>query len=530
MRHCLSRVFVLLTCCLFAASAAAQSNAPRIMPLGDSITQGAAAPGGYRAPLYDRFVAAGVTPNFVGAQSGVFGDPDTLPDHEHDGYGGYRIDQIAEGMGLFGAPDVPIEVRLDAWDPTVVLLHAGTNDLVQDYYLDGDKVLGIPSVIERLEALVARITTHSPEVYVVVAQIIPSTFESVNERIEAFNAQIPGLVARQQALGYRVGTVDMYAPLTPFEAGDFSGVHPTAEGYRTMADVWLWALRAIGPVPNLNPGRDDGVLQLDAVSTTSTRPWPPSATDLINVGTTTLERAVHQGYDGLPNSVEALHDGQAEGGTFDADNTWRSTFVLNTEVNIAGYDLTEIRTGAGGPFGIFQQAYEVWWSSVDAPTVWNRLGGFHHIPLNLTSQQASGLVLRKEEGPLASGVKAVQFRFVEPPVGGQTGYYEIEVLGAPAGQTQAQARSVAPRLTLGPAFPNPTRRTAELSFYLPEALPVRVDVFDMTGRQVAVLLDEQRGAGGHTVQFDAGHLPNGVYSVRLETPLGVQARRVTLLK
>ena len=73
-------------------AAAAESNGGvRVMPLGDSITEGTQVPGGYRIGLWQRLAAAGYRVDFVGTQ---FNGPAALGDHDHEGHPGWRIDQI----------------------------------------------------------------------------------------------------------------------------------------------------------------------------------------------------------------------------------------------------------------------------------------------------------------------------------------------------------------------------------------------------------------------------------------------------
>src|SRR5690606_20101241 len=73
-------------------AAGAESNGGvRIMPLGDSITDGLTVPGGYRIDLWQKLVADGYTIDFVGSQSN---GPASLGDRDHEGHSGWRIDQI----------------------------------------------------------------------------------------------------------------------------------------------------------------------------------------------------------------------------------------------------------------------------------------------------------------------------------------------------------------------------------------------------------------------------------------------------
>src|SRR5688572_17581059 len=75
-----------------AGAAQAESNGGvRVMPLGDSITEGTQVPGGYRVGLWQRLSGAGYRVDFVGTQ---FNGPAALGDHDHQGHPGWRIDQI----------------------------------------------------------------------------------------------------------------------------------------------------------------------------------------------------------------------------------------------------------------------------------------------------------------------------------------------------------------------------------------------------------------------------------------------------
>ena len=65
------------------------------------------------------------------------------------------------------------------------------------------------------------------------------------------------------------------------------------------------------------------------------------------------------------------------------------------------------------------------------------------------------------------------------------------------------------------AYPNPVASRATIGFELPTAQDVRVAVYDVLGREVAVLTEGVRQAGAQTVEFDVSSLPSGVYIYRL---------------
>ncbi len=78
--------------------------------------------------------------------------------------------------------------------------------------------------------------------------------------------------------------------------------------------------------------------------------------------------------------------------------------------------------------------------------------------------------------------------------------------------------------------PNPFNPVTEISFFLPEASMVSLDIFNLTGQRVAKLSDEFRDAGTHTISWNAGGLASGVYFYRLEAGERVCTRKMVLLK
>ncbi|ROO62363.1 lysophospholipase L1-like esterase [Micromonospora sp. Llam0] len=205
----------------------AQPSAVRIMPLGDSITDGFNVPGGYRIDLWQKFQAGGYTVDFVGSQSN---GPASLPDRNHQGHSGWRIDQI----------DANIVNWLNASDPQTILLHIGTNDITQNRDL--------PNAPNRLAALIDKITNTAPDAHLFVATIIPASFSDAQFR--AYNSAIPQIVQSRANAGRRVHLVDMYSALTTADLAD--GVHPNATGYSKMATRWYDALLSVPG--SLNPG------------------------------------------------------------------------------------------------------------------------------------------------------------------------------------------------------------------------------------------------------------------------------------
>jgi hypothetical protein len=80
------------------------------------------------------------------------------------------------------------------------------------------------------------------------------------------------------------------------------------------------------------------------------------------------------------------------------------------------------------------------------------------------------------------------------------------------------------------AYPNPFNPSTTISFALPEAEVVRIAVFDVAGRWIQTLVNEKRGAGKHTVSFDARDLPSGVYFARMESGPFTMTKKMLLIK
>jgi hypothetical protein len=80
------------------------------------------------------------------------------------------------------------------------------------------------------------------------------------------------------------------------------------------------------------------------------------------------------------------------------------------------------------------------------------------------------------------------------------------------------------------AYPNPFNPKTRLRFSLPEAGRVSLRIYDVSGREVARLLDEPRAAGEQSVSWNAEAQPSGVYLALLETAAGRVTQRLVLLK
>jgi len=79
-------------------------------------------------------------------------------------------------------------------------------------------------------------------------------------------------------------------------------------------------------------------------------------------------------------------------------------------------------------------------------------------------------------------------------------------------------------------YPNPFNAQTTISFSLEKQSPVNISIYDITGRLVDVLISQTYKAGNHSLIWDAGNQPSGIYFARLSAGDAVSTNRMVLLK
>ncbi|GET41624.1 SGNH/GDSL hydrolase family protein [Microseira wollei] len=198
-----------------------QERSLKIMPLGDSITDGYFVPGGYRIELWNSLTKQGYNIEFVGSANN---GPDSLPSRNHEGHSGWRIDEIRQEIASW----------LPKFQPDTILLLIGTNDICQGYKIE--------TASDYLARLVGEIFKFAPNVQLFIASIPPIGEATLNLRASLYNRKIEELVQRRQQAGEAIRFVDVYYLLNLNDLPD--GVHPNQEGFRKIALAWEKAIVA----------------------------------------------------------------------------------------------------------------------------------------------------------------------------------------------------------------------------------------------------------------------------------------------
>lgn len=79
-------------------------------------------------------------------------------------------------------------------------------------------------------------------------------------------------------------------------------------------------------------------------------------------------------------------------------------------------------------------------------------------------------------------------------------------------------------------YPNPFNPHTQIRYTLPVRSQVTLTLFDVLGRNIRTLVNEEQGSGSYAVYFDAKDLPNGIYLYRLNAGACRETKTMTLLR
>jgi lysophospholipase L1-like esterase len=266
------------------ASVSGQENI-KIMPLGNSITEGYTDGTltneqmiGYRYGLRYLLKNRGYKVDFVGSQSGGSA---YFSDCQHAGISGTR-DQYVLQLLINGYDErnnvqilIPPRPYLDEFNPDIILLHIGTNDISHegDAALTNQKISDILDQVDQYEA------RANKEVIVFLALIInrikPWNAGSAATQTTSFNKGIKSMAQARIATGDKIVIVDMENEAGfLYTSDDMSpdGLHPNEVGYSKMAAHWFSSITSnyntapeISEIPDqiFNEGGSSSIISLD---------------------------------------------------------------------------------------------------------------------------------------------------------------------------------------------------------------------------------------------------------------------------
>lgn len=96
--------------------------------------------------------------------------------------------------------------------------------------------------------------------------------------------------------------------------------------------------------------------------------------------------------------------------------------------------------------------------------------------------------------------------------------------------TRVSQQRGAVQFSLGQNYPNPFNPSTQISYSVRESGFVSLKVFDVVGREVRTLVNENKPAGTYSVTFDGSNLPSGIYIYRLQAGGYVETKKMSLVR
>ena len=291
------------------------------------------------------------------------------------------------------------------------------------------------------------------------------------------------------------GTFQAAVNIEPGGSGATSLAAADANGDGIM-DLFVGALNSNEIILMLGDG-EGGFSVSDAIDTEGA-PWMLAAGDLNGDGNIDVVAA------GSSGNVADVVFGDGAGGLESTESYASGSFTLAIDLSDldGDGDLDMISSNySSGDFYIFEN---------------DGSGSFSHIQTLPVAGAGSCIVAhdRDNDGTLElTGIDEVSDRL-----------YFYESIGVVANESPEMTQTSLTVVT------NPFRSETTLRVHFDGPQHARLRVFDMLGREVAVLLDGVVSGGDQAVRWSAGQMPSGVYVALLETPSGTKVARLTLLR
>jgi len=106
---------------------------------------------------------------------------------------------------------------------------------------------------------------------------------------------------------------------------------------------------------------------------------------------------------------------------------------------------------------------------------------------------------------------------------------EVKQIGVPVLEVLNDSKLL-PSFYLFQNFPNPFNPTTTIRYQIPTTELVKLKIYDLLGREMKTLVNEEKTVGNYEIEFDARELTSGIYFYRLQTGDFVQTKKMLLLK
>jgi len=86
------------------------------------------------------------------------------------------------------------------------------------------------------------------------------------------------------------------------------------------------------------------------------------------------------------------------------------------------------------------------------------------------------------------------------------------------------------KFNLGQNYPNPFNPSTNIKFSIPQSSYVTLEVYNLVGERVGILVSEQLGAGTYNYDWNASNLTSGIYFYRIQAGNFIETKKMMLLK
>jgi hypothetical protein len=111
------------------------------------------------------------------------------------------------------------------------------------------------------------------------------------------------------------------------------------------------------------------------------------------------------------------------------------------------------------------------------------------------------------------------------------GYYGFSIYKySPITSVNISKKELPINYSLNQNFPNPFNPTTTINYSVPKSSFVTIKIYDVLGREVTTLVNENKPIGNYSVQFNAAKLTSGIYFYRMQAGDFVQTKKLVVLK
>jgi hypothetical protein len=152
---------------------------------------------------------------------------------------------------------------------------------------------------------------------------------------------------------------------------------------------------------------------------------------------------------------------------------------------------------------------------------------FVHISPRIKPQSSINSVF---QGQSSAGIWKLKIKDIAGVSGGTLSSWGIQINNSPVIGIQSVSAEVPERFSLGQNYPNPFNPKTNIGLRIAGFGFVSLKVFDVSGKEVAVLVNEELNAGVYNVDFDASNLSSGTYFYKMETGGFSEVKKMVVVK